>query len=227
MKTRTTLLLFLLVTVFMSPEVLIAQFNKQLSQQNQRSDKAPQSITPYFPPNDPDWKKNPPGQLPRQNQHSQRRSNKPITKTFLGCTFRVTTMEDAVRLFSNNNFKGEVGEKDILLYGVKFADRIFPYTQFVFNNDKLCVVNFISVYTDQKKALNRRADLKQALSKKYNLIEDKRDGYKCYFAGDDNDRIVALTVQAVDDSKSETGKVYWVYLQYVDTKQARAINDDL
>ena len=162
-----------------------------------------------------------------QQMPAQSKPNKPITKTFLGCTFRVTTMEEAVRLFSNKNYKGEVGERDILVYGVKFADREFPYSQFVFNNDKLCAVYFISVYANQKQALDRRASLKKALSRKYNLVEQAIDGYKCYFAGDEYDRIVAVTVQAVDDNRSETGKVYYVYLQYVDTKQAGAINDDL
>ena len=214
----------------MSPEVLVAQFNKQFNQHNQRSDKDPQPLTPYLTPNDPNWdkwKKGNPPEAPRQKTPTQRKSNKPITKTFLGCTFRVTTMEEAVRLFSNKNYKGEVGESEILLYGVKFADRDFPYSQFVFNNDKFCAVNFISVYTRQKEVLNRREDLKRALSKKYNLVEDKREGYKCYFAGDNDGHFVVLVVQAVDDSKSDTGKAYWVYLQYVDTKQAGAINDDL
>ena len=231
MKTRLIILCFFMAAFFMSPEILSAQFKQQI---NQREDKKAQPLP--LPKNDPEWErfkdKTLKGNLPQRGEPSKQqqtrtKSNKPITKTFLGCTFRVTTMEEAVRIFSNKNYKGEVGESEILLYGVKFADRDFPFSQFVFNNDKFCAVNFISVYTRQKEALNRREDLKRALSKKYNLVEDKREGYKCYFAGDNDGRFVVLVVQAVDDSKSDTGKAYWVYLQYVDTKQAGAINDDL
>lgn len=230
MKTRFILLCFFMAAVIISPGILSAQFKQQI---NQREDKKAQPLP--LPQNDPGWerlkkktlKENlPPRGESSKQQQARPKSNKPITKTFLGCTFRVTTMEEAVRLFSNI-YRGQVGEREILLTGVKFADRDFPYAQFVFNNDKFCAVNFISVYTNQKQALDRRASLKKSLSKKYNLVEQAIEGYKCYLAGDDNDRIVALTVHAVNDSKSETGKVYCVYLQYVDTKQADATNSDL
>ena len=227
MKTRLILLLLLLVAAFVQPMDLIAQ--------SRRSGGA-QSLPPVKV--DPAWRDFVDGTLngrgskqssgsSHQQMPVQPKPSNPITKKFLGCTFRVTTMEEAVQLFSNNHYRGQVGERDILVYDVKFADRDFPFSQFVFNNDKLCAVYFISVYAHKKQALDRRASLRKSLSKKYNLVEQSIDGYKCYFAGDNNDRIVALTVQVVDDNNSETGKVYCVYLQYVDTKQAGAINDDL
>lgn len=227
MNTKSIILLLLLVTAFVLPMDIIAQSGRSGGAQSLPPVKVDQSWRDFVDGTlkGKDSKKS--NGSNSQQMPVQSKSNKPITKTFLGCTFRVTSMEEAVQLFSNKNYKGEVGERDILLYGVKFADNEFPVSQFTFNNDKLCTVNFVSIYTNQEPALSRRASLKKQLSKKYNLVEQSIDGYKCYFAGDDNNRMVALVVQKVDDNRSETGKIYYVYLQYVDTLQADAPNKEL